>query len=139
MKAAVVYFDSSRFRKIELFSNSLAKGISGQYEDLKVDVINGEESVGKKLSGYAYIVFFAVSLKAVNGFSGSPFLEFLKYAGPISSKKSSAFTVPCGLRNWKRLIKIMESLEGEGLIVKNSGIIKSEANAFETGRNLHVK
>ena len=136
MKAVLIYFGSLKYPKIKLYAESLAKGIREQ--NIYFDIIEGDSNIGKKITMYQYVVFFADSIKPVSLMKESPMVEFLKSAGPLSGKKSSVFTIPKLFNNWKRLINMMELLESEGLIVKNSDLINSEEKAFEIGQTLHI-
>ena len=56
----------------------------------------------------------------------------------ISGKRCYAFVGKSPISANRALQRIMKAMEGEGMFLKNSGILNSEVEAQEVGRRLHV-
>ncbi|OQX29170.1 MAG: hypothetical protein B0D92_05175 [Spirochaeta sp. LUC14_002_19_P3] len=134
MRAAVVHcFEGSAHADI---AKALAKGIERQGHD--VTVVNAGTQSGKSLTAFHYI---AVGTAAPSLFSRAVPLKltaFLKSAGMISGKRCYAFTAGGGFRKAALLRSLMKVMEGEGMYLKKSDIIKNSAEAEAIGCRLHI-
>ena len=59
-------------------------------------------------------------------------------AGAVSGKKSYAFVRKATFGAGMSLAALMKCMEGEGMLIKTSDILRSPAEAEEIGRRLHV-
>lgn len=136
MRVAVVYFDepgSPLYRLAEAFS----KGISAQGYD--VDLINALKEKDKKLTVYKYIL---VGVRP-EGFFTSQIVGdpggYLRNAGSITGKFAYAFIQKKGFFVMKSLRKLMKAVEGEGMVLMLSDIIKTPPEAELIGKKLHIE
>jgi hypothetical protein len=63
---------------------------------------------------------------------------FLAAAGAVAGKKSYAFVSRKTFGAGKSLAALMKCMEGEGMLIKTSDILRSPAEAEEIGRRLRV-
>ena len=64
--------------------------------------------------------------------------RYLKNAGMISGKRCYAFVGKSPISASRALQRIMKAMEGEGMFLKNSGVLNSAVEAQEVGRRLHI-
>ena len=117
-------------------SKALAKGIEEQGNH--VDVFDGAKDSNVKLTMYQYV---AIGAEPVGTFGGKIPLSvqpFLAGAGAVSGKKSYAFISKGMIGTEKALSALMKCMEGEGMFLKNSDVLRSVQEAQEIGKRLHV-
>ncbi|MBN1646434.1 MAG: hypothetical protein JW874_00255 [Spirochaetales bacterium] len=137
MNIAIVFFRGIDTEKIIQLSHSLSRGLESQGHI--VNIIDGDKESDKRLSSYKYIVIGASSSTFFGGKLDSKIAKFLANAGMVQGKRSSAFIFKKGLRCEKTLLQLMKIMETEGMYLKNSDIIQSEAAAEYFGKKLHVE
>jgi menaquinone-dependent protoporphyrinogen IX oxidase len=136
MRVAVVFFSGKNREKIRDLANGLAKGIEKQGN--QVDVFDGGRDNNVKLTVYQYI---AIGMEPSGSFSGKvpDFVRsFLAGSGMVSGKKSYAFVCRSTFGTAKSLTNLMRSMEGEGMFLKNSDVLRSSVEAEEVGKRLHI-
>ncbi|MGA2764108.1 MAG: hypothetical protein ABSG17_12145 [Spirochaetia bacterium] len=117
-------------------AKGLARGIEKQGN--QVDVFDGERDGNVKLTIYQYI---AIGLEPSGSFSGKvpdSVRAFLAGSGMVSGKKSYAFVSRATFGASKSLSNLMRSMEGEGMFLKNSDVLRSSVEAEEIGKRLHI-
>jgi len=136
MRVAVVFFSGRNREKIRDLATGLARGIEKQGN--QVDVFDGARDNNVRLTIYQYI---AVGMEPSGSFSGKvPDLvkSFLAGSGVVTGKKSYAFVSRSAFGTAKSLSNLMRSMEGEGMFLKNSDVLRSGVEAEEIGKRLHI-
>jgi hypothetical protein len=135
MRVAIVFFHLNKRVKLQGLVRSLSKGIESNGH--QVDVIDGNVDIGKKLTIYNYVAIVSESA----GFFGQipeKIAHFLRDAGNLIGKRSSAFLLQNTFGSEKALTKLMKAMEKEGMYLKFSDIIKQPSEAEDDGKRLHV-
>ncbi len=117
-------------------AQALARGIEKQGN--QVDTFEGARDPNAKLTIYQYIVVGAEPEGPLGGKIPENVKTFLAGAGAVSGKKSYAFVSKSTFGAAKSLSALMKCMEGEGMLIKTSDILRSPAEAEEIGRRLHV-
>ena len=117
-------------------AQGLARGIEKQGN--QVDTFEGSRDTNIKLTIYQYIVVGAEPLGTFGGKIPESVRTFLAGAGAVTGKKSYAFVSKATFGAAKSLAALMKCMEGEGMLIKTSDILRSPAEAEEIGRRLHV-
>ncbi|MGO9409487.1 MAG: hypothetical protein ACLQCB_01905 [Spirochaetia bacterium] len=136
MRVAVVFFSGKNRERIRDLANGLAKGIEKQGN--QVDVFDARRDNNVKLTIYQYI---AIGMEPSGSFSGKvpdSVRSFLAGSGVVTGKKSYAFVCRSTLGTAKSLTNLMRSMEGEGMFLKSSDVLRSSVEAEEIGKRLHV-
>ncbi len=137
MRVAVVFFsgrnNSERMRDL---ARALGKGLERQGH--QVDVMDGTKDTGARLTIHQYVVVGAASTGTFGGKVPDSVKTFLAAAGSVSGKKSYAFVPKATFGASKALTALMRIMEGEGMFLKNSDILRSAQEAEEVGKRLHV-
>jgi hypothetical protein len=136
MRIVIVFFPLSQKRILQNLAKSLSSGIESQGHH--ADIIDGSVDRGKKLTIYQYIVLMTESA----GFSGRVpeiISQFLKDAGNLIGKWSSAFVLKAVFGSDKTLLKLMKAMESEGMYLKFSDVLKNDEEALLTGKRLHFE
>jgi len=136
MRVAVVFFSGKNREKLRDIANGLARGIEKQGN--QVDVFDAGRDSNVKLTIYQYVV---VGMEPSGSFSGKvpdSVRSFLAGSGVVSGKKSYAFVTRSTFGTAKSLTNLMRSMEGEGMFLKNSDVLRSPVEAEEIGKRLHV-
>ena len=136
MRAAVVFFEGKSRKRLLGLAQALAKGIETQGH--QVDVIDGSHDVNSRLTLYGYIAIGGESITTFTGKVPDVVTRYLKNAGMISGKRCYAFVSKTSISANRALMRIMKAMEGEGMFLKNSGVLNSEVEAQEVGRRLHI-
>ena len=136
MRIAVVFFEGKSRKRLLGVTQALAKGIETQGH--QVDVIDGARDVNSKLTIYGYVAIGGESITTFTGKIPEVITRYLKNAGMISGKRCYAFVCKTPISANRALQRIMKAMEGEGMFLKNSGVINSEVEAQEVGRRLHI-
>ncbi len=136
MRTAVVFFEGKSRKRLLGLAQALAKGIETQGH--QVDVIDGSHDVNSRLTIYGYIAIGGESITTFTGKVPDVVTRYLKNAGMISGKRCYAFVSKTSISANRALMRIMKAMEGEGMFLKNSGILNSEVEAQEVGRRLHI-
>ena len=136
MRAAVVFFSGKSSDRIGDLARALAKGMERQGHT--VDVIDGTRDPGSHLTIHQYIAVGASSAGTFGGKVPEAVKTFLAAAGAVAGKKSYAFIPKATFGAAKTLATLMKCMEGEGMFLKNSDILRSPAEAEEIGRRLRM-
>jgi len=137
MKVAVVFFAGNNRKQLAETAKGLLKGIEKQGH--QVDLVDGDRDVNVKLTVYEYV---CIGVTATNLFGGKVkdhIPKFLANSGLLSGKRCFAFTTKTGLRHTKTLRTLMNSMEHEGMYLKNSDVLGNSQEAEEVGKRLHVR
>ena len=116
---------------------SFAQGLASQGHS--VDVFNMYVDQDRKLSYYDYIIVGTTAKTAFGGTIPDIVRTFLSRAGQVSGKRCLAFVTKAGLRSQKTLSLLMKVMEGEGMYLKLSEVIKKPATALAIGKRLNVE
>ena len=136
MRVAVVFFSGKNREKLRDIANGLARGIEKQGN--QVDVFDAGRDSNVKLTIYQYVV---VGMEPSGSFSGKvpdSVRSFLAGSGVVSGKKSYAFVTRSTFGTAKSLTNLMRSMEGEGMFLRNSDVLRSPIEAEEIGKRLHI-
>lgn len=117
-------------------AKALARGIERQGHT--VDTFDGARDPNVRLTIYQYV---AIGAEALGGFGGNipeTVKTFLAAAGVVSGRKSYAFVEKSTFGAAKALSRLMKCMEGEGMFLKNSDILRSPTEAEEIGRRLRI-
>jgi menaquinone-dependent protoporphyrinogen IX oxidase len=137
MRAAVVFVEGQRHERLLSLSKSLARGMIAQGH--QVDVIDGMRETESKLTIYKYIAIGSEATTFLSGKLPEVLQRFLKNSGAIAGKRSYAF-IAKGKPGYRRaLLRLMRAMEGEGMYLKNSGVLATEAEAEAVGKRLHLE
>jgi flavorubredoxin len=117
-------------------AQAVARGIEKQGN--QVDTFEGARDPNAKLTIYQYIVVGTEVIGTLGGKIPDSVKTFLSGAGAVAGKKSYAFVSRTTFGAGKSLAALMKCMEGEGLVIKTSDILRSPAEAEEIGRRLHV-
>jgi flavodoxin len=136
MRVAVVFFSGRSRDKLLSLAKGVARGIEKQGH--QVDTLEGARDTTSKLTTYQYLVVGTEPAGRFGGKIPEAVRTFLSAAGAVSGKKCYAFvsTAPFGAA--KSLAALMKCMEGEGMVIKTSDILRSPMEAEEIGRRLHV-
>jgi hypothetical protein len=136
MRVAVVFFSGRNRDHLMGIAKALGKGLEKQGNH--VDVFDGVRDPNVKLTIYQYVVIGAEPAGSFGGKVPESVRTFLAAAGAVTGKKSYAFVTRAPFGAAKSLASLMKSMEGEGMFLKNSDILRSPTEAEEIGRRLHV-
>jgi hypothetical protein len=103
-----------------------------------VDTFDGERDNNIKLTIYQYIVLGAEPVGSLGGKIPDSIRTFLASSGIVAGKKCYAFVPKATFGAAKSLSALMKCMEGEGMLIKSSDILRSVTEAEEIGRRLHV-
>jgi len=117
-------------------AQAVARGIEKQGN--QVDTFEGAKDPNARLTIYQYVAVGAEPVGPVGGKIPDGVKAFLAGAGVVSGKKSYAFVSRSTFGAGKSLAALMKCMEGEGMLIKTSDILRSPAEAEEIGRRLHV-
>lgn len=138
MQVCIIYAGKDRAdTSLESISKELARGLESQGHS--ADVFNMYVDTDRKLSFYDYII---VGTNATGFFGGripDVIRTYLSRAGQISGKRCLAFVSKGGLRSQKTLSLLMKAMEGEGMYLKYSEVIKKPDAALALGKRLNVE
>ena len=137
MQVCILYAGKSRESdRLKAVSEALARGLAGNGHIADVVNMRTEE---KRLTIYDYVI---IGTEPVSFFSASvpgEISKFLAEAGTVSGKRCMAFVSGSGLRKNKTLLNLMKAMEGEGMILKLSEVIKNPDEAQAIGKRLNVE
>ena len=136
MRTAIVFFEGKSRKRLLGLAQALAKGM--QEQGHQVDVIDGGHDVNSRLTIYRYIAVGGESITTFTGKLPEVVTRYLKGAGMISGKRCYAFVSKTSLSANRALQRLMKAMEGEGMFLKNSGVLNSDVEAEEVGRRLHI-
>jgi flavorubredoxin len=136
MRVAVVFFSGQNRDGLMRLAQAVARGIEQQGN--QVDTFEGARDSNAKLTIYQYIVVGAEPVGTLGGKIPETVKTFLSGAGAVSGKKSYAFVSRSTFGAGKSLSALMKCMEGEGMLLKTSDILRSPAEAEEIGRRLHI-
>ena len=135
MRVAVVFFADRNRQGLLALARGLQAGIESQGH--QVELIDGIRDVHSKLTAHQYAVVGAESL-SITGKIPARVAPFLASAGLIQGKRSYAFVAKSFLGSNRALLRLMRSMEHEGMYLKNSGVLKSAEEARAIGAHLRV-
>jgi flavorubredoxin len=117
-------------------AKALGRGIEKQGN--QVDVFDGAKDTNVRLTIYQYLAIGAEPMGTFGGKIPEAVKPFLAGAGMVSGKKSYAFISRATFGAEKSLRRLMKGMEEEGMFLKNSDILRSQQEAEEIGRRLHI-
>jgi flavorubredoxin len=136
MRVAVVFFSGRNRDKLMGLAKGIARGIEKQGN--QVDTFEGQRDTNAKLTIYQYVVIGAEPVGTMGGKIPDSVRTFLAAAGAVAGRKSYAFVPKSTFGAAKALAALMKCMEGEGMVLKSSDILRSPMEAEEIGRRLHV-
>lgn len=137
IRAAVLFFAKpSSQAKLKALSEALGRGMRKQ--GAQVDVINGVQTRDSKLTGYHYIAVGCDVRSLLKGVLPSELSGALANGGIITGKKTFAFVPPALIGANATLLKLMRALEHEGMLLRFSDIIATDAQAEALGQRLKL-
>jgi len=137
MRVCILFFEGQEEdRQLRKISQSLGKGIEKQGH--QVDLINGFKDDKGKLFIYDYICIGTIKNGFFSGKIPENIKSIFKNMGTVSGKRSYAYVVKNGFRSQKALSRLMKFMEGEGMFLKRSDIIKTSFEAEYIGKKLHI-
>ena len=136
MQVCILYAGRNREdSKLKTISDSLAHGIASQGHQVDVvNIYNGEI----RLTPYDYVVIGSEPVSFFSAKIPESVSLFLSQAGTVTGKRCMAF-ISGGLRKGKTLQNLMKAMEGEGMILKLSEVIKKPDEAMAIGKRLNVE
>ena len=136
MQVCVVYAAKSRESgdKLKAICQSFAKGLEMQGH--QVDIISAYDET--RLTPYDYVIIGSEPVSFFSASIPSILSKFLAQAGTISGKRCMAF-IPSCLRKGRTLQNLMKAMEGEGMMLKLSDVIKRPDEALAIGKRLTVE
>jgi flavorubredoxin len=117
-------------------AQAVARGIEKQGN--QVDTFEGTRDTNTRLTIYQYIVIGAEPQGTLGGKIPDAVKTFLSAAGALTGKKSYAFVSRARFGAGKSLAALMKCMEGEGMLIKTSDVLRSQTEAEEIGRRLRV-
>jgi flavorubredoxin len=136
MRVAVVFFSGRNRDRMMGLAKALGRGIEKQGNT--VDVFDGAKDLNVKLTIYQYVAIGAEPIGSLGGKIPESVKTFLSAAGVVSGRKSYAFVAKSTFGAGKALAGLMKCMEGEGMFLKNSDILRSPTEAEEIGRRLRI-
>jgi hypothetical protein len=118
-------------------AKAVARGIEKQGN--QVDTFEGQRDANVKLTIYQYIVVGVEPEGTFGGKIPGPVRTFLASSGVVSGKRSYAFVPKAAFGAAKSLAALMKCMEGEGMLIKTSDILRSPAEGEEIGKRLHIQ
>lgn len=136
MRVAVVFFSGRNRDGMLRLAQAVARGIEKQGN--QVDTFEGARDTNARLTIYQYIVVGAEPVGTFGGKIPEGVKTFLAAAGVVAGKRSYAFTSRAPFGAVKSLAALMKCMEGEGMLIRKSDVLRSPAEAEEVGSRLHV-
>ncbi len=136
MRVAVIFFSGKKRDAMMKLAKALGKGIEAQGN--QVDVYDGAKDTQIKLTMYQYAAIGAEPQGALGGKVPESVSTFLAAAGLVSGKRSYAFVAKSSFGAEKSLARLMKAMEHEGMMLKNSDVLRSAVEAEEIGKRLHI-
>lgn len=127
MRVAVLFFGGGNRDRVAELSRGLAAGIEAAGH--QVDVIDGDRDVNTKLTMYEYIAVGTAVTSLFRGHIDSRISEYLGGAGMVGGKKSFAFVATAPFGAQRGLRRLMAVMEGEGLFLRYSEVLRSRVEA----------
>ncbi|MBN1699536.1 MAG: hypothetical protein JW881_18600 [Spirochaetales bacterium] len=136
MRCAVIFFSRKNRIKICDIAKGLVKGIESQGH--QVDLIDGYKEQEKKLTMYRYI---ALGTEAMDFFGKIPEVipKYLTNAGIVAGKPGFAFIIKSFTGSQKALMRLMRTMEHEGMFLRFSEVLESPQHAEAIGEKLHIQ
>ena len=123
--------------QLEAICKEFARGLESQGHS--VDIFNMNIDQDRKLTFYDYVVVGTCATGFFGGAIPDVVRTFLSRAGQVSGKRCLAFVTKGGLRSQKTLSLLMRAMEGEGMYLKYSEVIRKPEAAYALGRRLNVE
>ena len=136
MRIAVVYFGTGADSSLASVARGVAAGIESQ--GYQVDIVNADLERDRKLTMYGYIAIGTRSVSPFRGKIPNHVGIYLKSAGAVAGKKSFAFTARTIFGSAKALSRLMATMEHEGMFIRYSEVLRSEAEARAAGSRLKI-
>ena len=136
MRAAVVFFSGKSNDRVGGLARALAKGMERQGHT--VDLVDGVKDTGARLTIHQYVAVGAAPTGTFGGKIPDAVKTFLSGAGTVAGKKCYAFIPKASFGAAKSLAAVMKCMEGEGMFLKSSDILRSPAEAEEIGKRLRM-
>ncbi len=137
MQVCIVYAAANRNSsdRIRNIAQSFQKGLEMQGH--QAEIINAYDE-DTRLTRYDYVVLGAEPVSFFSARIPEIVKKFLAQSGTITGKRCMAF-ITGGLRKGKTLQNLMKAMEGEGMILKLSEVIKKPDEAMAIGKRLNVE
>ena len=136
MQVCIVYAGKDRNGgKLKEIAGAFANGMEAQGH--QADVLNAYDA-DSRLTRYDYVVLGAEPVSFFSARIPEIVKKFLAQSGTITGKRCMAF-ITGGLRKGKTLQNLMKAMEGEGMILKLSEVIKKPDEAMAIGKRLNVE
>jgi len=136
MRVAVVFFSGRNRDLVMNLSKAVARGIEQQGN--QVDTFDGVRDPNVKLTIYQYVVIGTEPIGTFGGKIPETIKPFLATSGNVAGRKCYAFVTKSTFGAAKSLAALMKTMEGEGMVLKTSDILRSPAEAEEIGKRLHI-
>ena len=136
MRVAVVFFSGRNRDRMMSLARALGRGIEKQGNS--VDVFDGARDANVRLTIYQYVALGAEPGGTFGGKVPEGVRTFLAASGIVAGRKSYAFVPKAPFGAAKALAALMKCMEGEGMFLKNSDILRSPTEAEEIGRRLRI-
>jgi hypothetical protein len=117
-------------------ARALGRGIEKQGNT--VDVFDGARDANVRLTIYQYVALGAEPAGSFGGKVPESVKTFLAASGIVAGRKCYAFVPKAPFGAAKALAGLMKCMEGEGMFLKNSDILRSPTEAEEIGRRLRI-
>lgn len=137
MRAAVVFFGANRRDSVLKLARGVADGIESQGHT--VDLIDGERDVNSKLTIYQYVAVGTTATSLFGGKISGNVSEFLANAGTVVGKKCFAFVLKSPISANKALVRVMRTMEHEGMFLRYSEVLRSPEEAKLVGSRLKIE
>ncbi len=135
MRVALLYDSLSPPQKRA--AKSLEEGVAVQgHQTTLVDISSGDPS---SLFLYDYIILGTQALGPLSAKIPPQLGIFLKNSAALGGKKCYAYVIKRGLFSRKALRGLLSILEGEGLFIRLSDVIRSNSQARDIGMRLIIR
>jgi hypothetical protein len=109
------------------YAQALFRGMDSQGH--RVDILPFDSGEAMKLPGYEYIVLLSETVGFFSSALPSSISKVLSTPSTLAGKKCAAFLRKRGISTDKSLVKLMELMEKEGMVVNWSGIVEKPEQA----------
>ena len=137
MRVAVVCAAGRNREKLLNLGRCLARGIMAQGH--QVDIVDATTQRDARLPSYQYIAVGSEGTTLFTGKLPEVTARFLKAAGTVAGKRSYAFVLKGRIGYQRALLRLMQAMESEGMYLKNSGVLATDAEAEAVGQRLRVQ
>ncbi len=136
MRVAVLYYPVGNPERLKAISQGIAAGIESQGH--QVSIIDVSRDDDRKLTIFEYICLGTEALSFFSGKVPQQIGRYLSSSGIVAGKRCFAFVAKRGPFSGKSLSRLMKQMEGEGMFLKYSEVLRSAGEGQEIGRRLHI-